>query len=165
MTLHGLSKSLKASVGAVNSIWLLVQLMLPPQSSFVKTRVFSLPLQKAPQPPGPGFPLLAPSVQISTRSFSCSILFLYRLFVAFDAGFSSRKNNSSFNTFPTKTPRLTVFTALRAQNKEPHCGHHRSPAFSIQAECRTHLFVLYHPYLPNAPRSTLKDKSCSQSLI
>src|SRR5262245_10974511 len=53
-----------AWIAAISSMRLLVVRISPPQSSF------SFPRQRriAPQPPGPGLPLQAPSVKISTTS-------------------------------------------------------------------------------------------------
>src|SRR5471030_588714 len=63
--------SSRPRIAPINSMRLLVVLASPPQSSF------STPLHtsSAPQPPGPGLPLQAPSVKISTLSFTttCSI--------------------------------------------------------------------------------------------
>src|SRR5476649_282884 len=63
-TSQGRLSSSRPRIAPINSMRLLVVLASPPQSSF------SMPLQtsKAPQPPGPGLPLQAPSVNSSTLS-------------------------------------------------------------------------------------------------
>lgn len=67
-TLHGYFSAERAFITPESSMRLLVVCDSPPESSF------SLPSQRsiAPQPPGPGFPLQAPSVKISTSFIDTS---------------------------------------------------------------------------------------------
>ena len=128
ITLQGSFRRHKASVGAVNSIWLLVVLKAPPQSS----RTWPLYFIHAPHPPGPGLPLLAPSVQIST-SFISNLITLNRFYAhsLLGAGRRPKKKNFLFTARPTSLKPGTSLVALIAKIA-PHCGHQRSPAFSIQ---------------------------------
>jgi hypothetical protein len=64
LTRHGFLSAFSASIAAISSMRLLVVRASPPDSSR------SLPPERriAPQPPGPGLPLHAPSVKISTSA-------------------------------------------------------------------------------------------------
>jgi hypothetical protein len=63
LTAHGLVSASNAAIAAINSMRLLVVAGSVPDNSFSAPPA----LRKiAPQPPGPGLPLQAPSVQIST---------------------------------------------------------------------------------------------------
>ena len=67
VTLQGRVNARKASMTAIISIRLLVVKGSPPNRVFSTAPRFN----KTPQPPGPGLPLQAPSVQISTVSSVC----------------------------------------------------------------------------------------------
>ena len=69
MTRQGCFRALKPSMAASSSMRLLVVIGSPPESSF------SIPLYRktAPQPPGPGLPEQAPSVNSCTSFFSVMV--------------------------------------------------------------------------------------------
>src|ERR1700754_2807226 len=64
IALHGRFKASSAAITAISSIRLFVVFASPPNSSFS----WSPKRRMAPQPPGPGLPLQAPSVKMSIRS-------------------------------------------------------------------------------------------------
>src|ERR1700761_7648902 len=73
--LTGRLSASSAAITAISSIRLLVVFASPPNSSFSCAPKRS----SAPQPPGPGLPLQAPSVKISTRSeLICIVACIWR---------------------------------------------------------------------------------------